>query len=101
MLSDDDLCRQEVILFAFPYLCLRIICYPSNFTLHIEFLTESNGFLRKRVRSSSFTLHTTHLQSQGGRYRPDCWPFTVMFTPSVKLLRNLPDGKCFKSLPIR
>lgn len=71
MLSDDDLCRQEVILFTYPYLCFSIICYSNNFTLLVEFLAESNGFPRKRVRSSSFTLRTTHPQSQGGRYRPD------------------------------
>uniref|UniRef100_A0A8C9DF93 Ran-binding protein 3-like n=1 Tax=Prolemur simus TaxID=1328070 RepID=A0A8C9DF93_PROSS len=39
----------------------------SNFTLSIEFLTECNGFSRKRVWSSSFTWHTTDSQSRGVR----------------------------------
>uniref|UniRef100_A0A8C9DAF1 Ran-binding protein 3-like n=1 Tax=Panthera leo TaxID=9689 RepID=A0A8C9DAF1_PANLE len=38
---------------------------PAEDTLYEAAEHESNGFLRKRVRSSSFTLHTTHLQSQG------------------------------------
>ncbi|KAF5912130.1 hypothetical protein HPG69_003405 [Diceros bicornis minor] len=37
----------------------------SNFTLRIEFLAECNGFSRKCVRSSSFSVHTTDSQSQG------------------------------------
>lgn len=35
MLSDDDVWRQEVILFTFPYFCLRIICYSVSFTLSL------------------------------------------------------------------
>lgn len=38
-----------------------------SFTPHIEFLTECNGFSRKRIRSSSFTLHTADSQTRGGR----------------------------------
>ncbi|KAF0880871.1 RNB3L protein, partial [Crocuta crocuta] len=38
---------------------------PAEDTLYEAAEHESNGFPRKRVRSSSFTLHTTHPQSQG------------------------------------
>ncbi|XP_046929858.1 ran-binding protein 3-like [Lynx rufus] len=67
---------------------------PAEDTLYEAAEHESNGFLRKRVRSSSFTLHTTHLQSQGAstlsqnRMRSSSFTDLPTFPPSGPVKKN-------------
>lgn len=55
---------------------------PAEDTLYEAAEDECNGFSRKRVRSSSFTLHTTESQSQGVKKNN-------VFMTSAPVLRNV------------
>ncbi|XP_029797372.1 ran-binding protein 3-like isoform X3 [Suricata suricatta] len=65
----EDQRQQEKSVIAHPIFVFtkrkQTFKRPAEDTLCESSEHESNGFPRKRVRSSSFTLHTTHPQSQG------------------------------------
>lgn len=66
---------------------------PAEDTLYEAAEHESNGFPRKRVRSSSFTLHTAHPQSQGVRKNN-------VFMTSTHMQRNV-DMNCAEQGPVK
>uniref|UniRef100_A0A8C5K887 Uncharacterized protein n=1 Tax=Jaculus jaculus TaxID=51337 RepID=A0A8C5K887_JACJA len=69
----EDQRRQEKLVIAQPIFIFekekQTFKRPAEDTLYEVTKHECNSFSRKRIRSSSFTLQTTDLQSRGGKSR--------------------------------